>query len=188
MNDDITQNDYPTAKHDQLEAETEQEDSLSFGAIYDCYAASIYRYILSRTGNIEDTKDLTSQTFLTAIEAFSRYREQGYVSAWLFSIARSKYIDYLRKMVRQSRMEQVPNIDLELDLLNQVVATERIVALRRKIRALSEEDQELLRLRYVADLSFPEMAHLLKRKEDAVKKSLYRLQARLQSQMEQDDE
>lgn len=188
MNDAMMRNDSRSAKPDQHEAESEQERSGSFGAIYDRYAASIFRYLISRTGNVEEAKDLTSQTFLTAIEAFPRYQDQGYASAWLFSIARSKYIDRLRKMARERRVEQVRNIDLEPDVLNQVVATERIVALRKRLQALPGEDQELLRLRYVADLSFSEMAQMLRRKEDAVKKSVYRLLARLQSQMEQEDE
>jgi len=41
-----------------------------------------------------------------------------------------------------------------------------------------------LRLRYVAELGFGEMASVLNKNVDAVKKSLYRLLARLQSQME----
>ncbi len=188
MNEAMTRNNSRSAKRDQNEADTDQESTGSFGAIYDRYAASIYRYLLSRTGNVEEAKDLTSQTFLTAIEVYPRYRDQGYVSAWLFSIAHSKYIDHLRKMGRQKRMGQVRNIDMEPDILNQVVATERITALRKRIRALTEEEQELLRLRFVADLSFSEMAQMLRRKEDAVKKSVYRLLDRLQSQMEQEDE
>ncbi|NLG95815.1 MAG: sigma-70 family RNA polymerase sigma factor [Chloroflexi bacterium] len=136
MNDAMMRNDSRSAKRDPREVESEQERSGSFGAIYDRYAASIFRYLISRTGNVEEAKDLTSQTFLTAMEAFSRYRDQGYASAWLFSIARSKYIDHLRKTARQRRMEQLRNFDLEPDVLNQVVATERIVALRKRLRAL----------------------------------------------------
>jgi len=56
------------------------------------------------------------------------------------------------------------------------------------IGTLPDDDQELLRLRYVAELSFAEIAALQDRKIDAVKKTLYRLQARLQKQMEAGDE
>jgi RNA polymerase sigma-70 factor (ECF subfamily) len=99
MNDAMMRNDSRSAKPDQHEAESEQERSGSFGAIYDRYAASIFRYLISRTGNVEEAKDLTSQTFLTAIEAFPRYQDQGYVSAWLFSIARSTILPFQKVLL-----------------------------------------------------------------------------------------
>jgi RNA polymerase sigma factor (sigma-70 family) len=70
------------------------------------------------------------------------------------------------------------------DLLVEVIRSEQIDQLSALIQSLGDDEQELLRLRYVADLSFSEMADLLGKRQDAVKKSLYRLQARLQSQME----
>jgi RNA polymerase sigma factor (sigma-70 family) len=53
-----------------------------------------------------------------------------------------------------------------------------------RISALPEEEQELIRLRYVADLSFSEIAALLGKREDAIKKSLYRLIARVRNELE----
>ncbi len=127
---------------------------------------------------------MTSQTFLAAFEAFPRYQHQGYFSAWLFSIARSKYIDHLRKTRTQpDPLDEGVKADLE-DPLGQVIETERAGELKKCIQALPEHEQELLRLRYVAGLSFAEIAVLSKKKEDAVKKSVYRLLARLQSQLE----
>jgi RNA polymerase sigma factor (sigma-70 family) len=49
---------------------------------------------------------------------------------------------------------------------------------------LDDDEQELIRLRYLAELKFSEIAVLLGKKEDAVKKALYRLLARLENQME----
>lgn len=188
MNEAVTHEDSRSVKQDPTEAIPDQKGLESFEALYDRYAASIYRYLLSRTGDVEAAKDLTSQTFLTAIEAYPRYRDRGQASAWLFSIARSRYIDHIRRSARQRRIEQARAADFTPDALSQVVETERIGALRARIRALTEGDQELLRLRFVADLSFSDIAQVLNRKEDAVKKALYRLLARLQRQMEQDDE
>jgi RNA polymerase sigma-70 factor (ECF subfamily) len=161
-----------------------QQDPQAFGVLYDQYAPSIYRYLLSRLGNVEEARDVTSQTFLTAYESFPRYKHNGYFSAWLFSIARSRYVDHLRRNKLLSKALEVPRQDPPPDPLTQVIETERIVELGKRIRVLKEEEQELLRLRYVAGLGFAELASLLNKKEDTVKKSLYRLLARLQSQME----
>jgi RNA polymerase sigma-70 factor (ECF subfamily) len=161
-----------------------QRDPQAFGDLYDQYAPSIYRYVLSRLGNIEEARDVTSQTFLKAVEIFPHYKHRGYFSAWLFSIARSKYVDHVRRRkpgVETMREEQ---IDPQPDPLSKVVATERTAELTKCIHALAPEEQELLRLRYVADLSFGEMAELLLKSEGAIKKSFYRLLDRLQNQLE----
>jgi RNA polymerase sigma-70 factor (ECF subfamily) len=65
-----------------------------------------------------------------------------------------------------------------------VIRSEEDDALTKLIDSLPEDERELIRLRYVAVLSFAEIGHLLNRREEAVKKSLYRLLARLQSQLE----
>jgi len=65
-----------------------------------------------------------------------------------------------------------------------VASADEIQHLKKLILSLAEDEQDLIRLRYVAELSFADMAIVLHRREDAVKKSLYRLQARLQSLLE----
>ncbi len=77
------------------------------------------------------------------------------------------------------------NDDLASNPLDQTLKKERLTALRQLLLQLSETDQELLRLRYVAELSFSDIAILFGKKQDAVKKGLYRLVARLQSQLEE---
>lgn len=165
-----------------LEAKTSPD---AFAKLYDRYASNIYRYLLSRLGNVAGAQDVTSQTFLRAFEMFPRYRHQGYFSAWLFAIARSKYVDYLRKTKNRSETGIDYLQDPQEDLLQGVIRSERLAELKRLMCGLREEEQELLRLRFVANLSFAEMASLLERNEDAVKKTLYRLLARLQSQLEE---
>jgi RNA polymerase sigma-70 factor (ECF subfamily) len=163
----------------------EKANPESFAKLYDCYAPNIYRYLLSRLGNVAGAQDVTSQTFLRAFEMFPRYRHTGYFSAWLFAIARSKYVDYLRKTKNQPETKPDSVKDPQDDLLQQVIRSERLAELKETIGRLPEEDQELLRLRFVAGLGFAEIASLLERNEDAVKKNLYRLLARLQSQLEE---
>ena len=70
------------------------------------------------------------------------------------------------------------------DPLAQVIQTDQAEQLAALIRKLDEDEQELLRLRYSADLSFGEMGVCLGRKEDTVKKTFYRLLARLQRHLE----
>jgi RNA polymerase sigma factor (sigma-70 family) len=68
--------------------------------------------------------------------------------------------------------------------MTSIIRSERAESLSQLIRALPEGERELLRLRYLAELSFREIALAVNKNEDAVKKSLYRLLERLQVQLE----
>lgn len=161
-----------------------QKDPVAFGRLYDRYVQPIYRYVFSRLGNAPEAEDVTSQTFMTAYESLGRYRERGQFSAWLFRIARSKVNDHFRRSRREVGLEAAGEILEREDALGVLIRAEELSRIRSLIHYLNEDEQELIRLRYVADLSFVEIADLLGRREDAVKKSVYRLLARLKSQME----
>jgi RNA polymerase sigma-70 factor (ECF subfamily) len=160
-----------------------QRDPAEFAAVYDRYVQPVYRYFHSRVEDAADAEDLTAQTFLAALEALPRYRHRGHLPAWLFTIARSKAMDFFRQRKAISIDDTLPAGGS--DLLAQADRSDEIRRLSGLVGALDLEEKELIRLRYLADLSFVEMATLLKKKEDAVKKSLYRLLARLQSQLEE---
>ena len=161
-----------------------RDNPAAFGQLYDRYVQSIYRYVYSRVGGTHEAEDITSQTFMTAYEALGRYRERGQFSAWLFRIARSKLNDHFRRSRREVGLEAAGRILEREDALGTLIRAEELSRIRSLISHLDEEEQELIRLRYVADLSFAEIADLLGRREDAVKKSVYRLLARLKSQVE----
>jgi RNA polymerase sigma factor (sigma-70 family) len=164
--------------------EAARQDPLAFARLYDHFSKPIYRYLYSRVGNQADAEDLTAQTFLMALEKLQRYREQGNFKAWLFTIAHNKAMDHFRTKRTELQLDVAEMRAGQTDPLTNVIQSEQIQQLSALIRSLDQNDQELLRLRYVADLSFAEMAALLGKREDAVKKSLYRLQTRLQGQLE----
>ena len=66
----------------------------AFGRLYDYYFQPVFRYLYRRVGSQHDAEDLTSQTFISAYESLSAYRERGHFAAWLFQIARHKLTDY----------------------------------------------------------------------------------------------
>ena len=165
-----------------VEAKT---DPVAFGRLYDHYVQPVYRYIYSRVGSTHEAEDITSQTFMAAYESLGRYRARGQFSAWLFRIARSKMNDHFRRSRREVGLEAAGEMLEREDSLGALIRAEELSRIRFLIQKLNEEEQDLIRLRYVADLSFAEIADLLGKREDAVKKSVYRLLERLKGQMEQ---
>ena len=161
-----------------------QENPAAFTPLYDRYVQPVYRYLYSRMGDVHAAEDVTSQTFIAACEALPKYREQGQFSAWLFRIARSKMNDHFRRNRREVGLEAAGELIEREDSLGTLIRAEELSQIRFLIKKLSEEEQDLIRLRYVAELSFVEIANLLGKREDAVKKSIYRLLERLKRQME----
>ena len=160
----------------------------AFSALYERYVRQIYGYVFSHVGNVPDAEDLTAQIFMAALEGLGGYQHNGYFRAWLFGIARFKIGDFFRREKKLTSISDDKDIVSETDLLQSVVEQELKQSLAELMLTLSEEEQELLRLRYQAGLSFPEMAQLLKRTPEGVKKAVYRLVARIQMQMEVSNE
>lgn len=165
-----------------------RRDPAAFAPLYDFYIESIYRYIYSRVQDTAEAEDLAAQTFLSALEALPRYQDKGFFSAWLFSIARSKVVDHFRDKKREKMAEKTEEATDHPDFLGRIIQAQDVQWLSATIHALKEDDRELIYLRYVAGLTFPEMAALLGKRVDAVKKSVYRLLTRLQNQMEAENE
>jgi len=164
-----------------------QTDGQAFGALYDRYVQRVYRYCLYRTSSSADAEDVTAQIFLAALEALPRYRRDGHFAGWLFSIARNKVMDHHRH-VPHLPLDESTLPPIYTDMALDVEKSQRREYLLRLIQSLAEEERELIHLRYVAELSFAEIAKALQKNEDAVKKMLYRLIARMKNELEADHE
>ncbi len=163
---------------DSLIIRAARSDPAAFAPLYRRYVTRVYRYIYSRVGNNADAEDLTAQVFLAALEGLQRYHEQGNFAAWLFTLARHRVTDHWRKRPAVS-LDEIPDLPVEQDLHEQMSQEEALMQLRSLVRQLSDEEQELLRLRFAAGLRYEQMALVLGRKEAAVKMALHRLIHRL---------
>lgn len=156
-----------------------QRDPAAFVHLYDRYVNRVYGYHLSRVNSPADAQDLTAQTFLAALEALPRYRERGAFGAWLFRIARSKAMDFFRRRRPQVDLDSV---EVALSSLDQSLI--ELEPLRALVRTLTADEQELLQLRFVADLKYQEIGAITGQSEAAVKKAVQRLLARLYALLE----
>jgi len=161
-----------------------RKDVKAFVAIYDHYFTAMYRYLFSRVGNQQDAEDLTSQVFITAFERFGQYKSRGKpFAAWLFTIARNKTIDFFRTKHNDAFLDEIQP-SAELDPLDDVCKASENQMIFDLIAALPAEDRELLHLRFGGEMTYEQIACLLKRNKDAVKKQIYRLLERIGKKME----
>ncbi len=167
--------------------EASQAVAVNFTELYHRNVTPVFYYLYSRVRNVADAEDLTSQTFVTALENLSRLRDPLKFTPWVFTIARNKALDFFRKSQRRPTADYDEELDRwmkaggrELSQTDQ----DRLYDLERLISRLNPLEQEYLRLRIVADLPFAEIASILREPEIRIKKKYYRLLERLQAQVE----
>ncbi len=164
-----------------------RNDPTVFNQLYLAHIRPIYRYIFSKVGEVKQAEDLTAQVFLEALESLPRYHHNGHFAAWLFSIARHKIVDHYRSQHSELPLElNHGEANTKGDPLSTLIQTEEAQHIAKLVHQLDEQDQELLRLRYVAELNFSEIAKLMNSNMDATKKRLYRLLAHLRQKLELD--
>ncbi len=142
---------------------TGREEAINFAELYRENTTKVFYYLYSRVRNVADAEDLTSQTFVTALETLSRLRDPLKFTPWVFTIARNKATDFFRRSQRHpaadfdEEMEHTIAVGEELSKADQ----DRLHDLECLISRLSPLEQEYLRLRIVADLPFAEIASIL---------------------------
>ncbi len=165
---------------------THQTITADFTELYRRNATNVFYYLYSRVRNVADAEDLTSLTFVTALENLSGLRDPRKFTPWVFTIARNKAFDYFRQSQRRpmadfdEKLESAKAVEVTLSQTDQ----DRLCDLESLISRLSPLEQEYLRLRIVADLPFAEIASILSEPETRIKKKYYRLLERLQAQVE----
>jgi len=170
------------------EAAMIKTDRKPFVEWYDESAERVFRFLCARLSSTEDAQDLTSQTFLKAWQAYPNLKRPERFIPWVFTIARNLANDQYRrkKPLALPLDESAP--DPQANPVDDAIKNQFRTRLRELVAELKEDERELLYLRYQADLNFREIAQVVRRSESAIKKQHLRLLARLQSQMELENE
>ncbi len=167
-----------------------QADPVAFGAIYDRYLPRIYRYLAAKAASPEDAADLTQTVFVKAFDGLGRYRPGPTpFASWLFRIARNTSVDSHRRARPAVSWEFVP--DIEADGVDSpedaLLRVERLRELRIALASLDRSKRDLLALRYAGGLTVAEIAPLIGKRPEAVKKQLQRILQDLKEHYRDDD-
>lgn len=166
---------------DEILVRAAKHNRTNFTPLYQRYFDRVYSYIYNRVRNNFEAEDLTIQVFIDAMESLPRYHARGQFAGWLFTLAYRRCADYFRKPTTEPLNEDVSGGS---DPVEQVIQSETSGRLAKLVEGLNETDQELLRLRYSAELSYSGIAYVLGKNEGAVKMALLRLLQRIKSQWE----
>ena len=157
----------PAEKELQL-IERAKQDPRAFAPLYDTYADMVWRFAMSRLRHPERASDVTSQTFVKAIQSLPRFQpklqgEGTSFPAWLMMITRNTIIDDQRR--------HRPSADIENPAIEPQLAgstTPESIAIRRDeqrrvrtaISKLSPKQQRMVELR-IAGYSGQEIANIM---------------------------
>lgn len=151
--------------------QAQQGDSQALAAIYDRYHEAMYAYVYRRVGDVETARDLTGELFQHFLEALNKGGgPDEHLRAWLYRSAHNLVVDYYR---RQQHRQHLP---LDEAILagsdNPAAAAEvalEVSRVRRALHHLTEEQQQVLALKFLQGLSNEEVAVVMDKPVGAVK-------------------
>lgn len=136
-------------------------DKRAMHAFYLRHNEAVYAFAVSRSGNAELASDCVHDTMLDVWRSAGSFAERSSVKTWLFSIARNKLVDALRKQGKLSYVEEVPeHEDTAPNPEAAAIAAAERARLHRCIEGLSGPQRAAIRLAFLEDLTYPEVAEV----------------------------
>lgn len=161
-------------------------DEQAYAKLLARYKRPVYHMILKMVRNVDDSEDLTIESFAKAFKSLHRFKKDYTFSTWLFRIATNNTIDFIRKK-RLNTMSisntytdddgQSVSIEVEDGSLNpqeEAIKAQKIELIQLFVTMLPAKYQKLVRLRYYNELSYEEIAQELEAPLGTVKAQLHR--------------
>lgn len=173
----------------ELIERAKNNDKKAFLKIYDKYFQKIYDYAYYRTMNITEAEEITSQTFLKAIENIKSFEYRNIsISVWLYKIASNTIIDLYRKnkdTVVYNELQHRDDVEKSPEYIIEKKAEHK--KLIDYIKVLPSNQQQAVILRYIQGMSYKDIAAVMGKTEGAVKQLLHRALTSLRERMMKDE-
>ena len=164
----------------------------SFKILYGKYKTKIYHYLYRLLGDRAEAEDCTHEVFIQLYQKAGQYKAGAQFSSWLYTMARNKAFDLLRKRkVRKSVSfdrtadnEDEPSLagllsDCGLDPAKAAESKEVSALVQEGIAKLDAMEKQLILLCDLQELSHKEVAEILGYSPETIAVKLYRARGRL---------
>jgi RNA polymerase sigma-70 factor (ECF subfamily) len=173
----------------ELIARAAKGDRDAFGALYERYVIKVFRHVYYLTNDTHAAEDLTAQTFLNALEAIHRYEMRGVpFLAWLLRIGYNLSVNQTK--VRKNGTAPLPEVvEAKGTLYSPEAACEAKADGERVwegVRRLRGDQRQVIVMRFVDGLGYPDIAKVLGKSIGAVRVIQYRALCALRRRMEDD--
>lgn len=149
----------------------------TFAGLYEQYLPKVYRYISYRVTDTSTAEDLTSAVFEKALTKFKTYQaEKAQFSTWVFTIARNTLIDYFRSAgkTRTVPLEAAFSFQSDTAVQEENERLEDLSLLKTCLARLSQVEQEIISLKFGAEMTNRQIAGTLALTESNVGVILFR--------------
>lgn len=151
-------------------------DSAAFETLVLRYQRVLYTVALRLTGNAEDARDVTQNTFIRAYERLETYDPERRFFSWIYRIAVNESLNYLRVRRAHDPLEDTIEAVAGEDPVERRQIGERV---QSALMELTREYREVVVLRYFGELSYEEIGETVGIPEKTVKSRLFSARQRL---------
>lgn len=164
------------------------EQPARFRDVYEMYSDMVYNLCLNYLQNREDAEEATQDVFVKVYDKLSAFRSESSLKTWIYRIAVNHCHDKVksRKRIWWKTLLTLDNGPERAEFARfdhpgvQLEDREALELLYRQINALPEQQKTAIILRYLEDLSPPEIAAIMSLSVKAVESLLQRGKLKLQ--------
>jgi RNA polymerase sigma-70 factor (ECF subfamily) len=140
------------------QAQSGNRDSLA--RLWDAITPKLYGYLVNTLKNKELADDCLQEAWLKAVTHLNQFKPRGVrFSAWVFAIARNVCREHWRKNKQAASVSELQKDDSDRLLSKEAVEEKMLV--ETVFSHISNDEAEIIRLRFIGGFSFKEIASLL---------------------------
>ena len=148
-------------------------DKSAFVVLYERYQPPVFTYVYYRVDDPILAEDLTAEVFVRLVAKIHTYRATSPLLAWLYTIARNLITDHYRQAQRETPLFERTTMNTQ-DPAVEAHRHLRESELRAALNKLSEEQRQVVLLKFIERRSNAQIAALLGKTEGAVKSLQHR--------------
>jgi RNA polymerase sigma-70 factor (ECF subfamily) len=158
-------------------------DESAWRRLFAANYVNLVRFARARTGDQSLAEDLAADVFLEAIKGIRRFRYRGLpVRAWLFKIERHLIADHFSRQKRRARVSLESAVK-EPASRTEIGSVEAKSDIMSAAASLKPDQQEVILLRFIHDLTPAEVAEAMGKRVGAVHVIQHRALAALRSRL-----
>ncbi len=151
--------------------------------LYRQYKQDVFYYLMSLTHNPTLSEDLLSETFLKAIHALPRFKENSSIKTWLFGIARNLWLQHLRGFKAQVEYDDLLEIYITESMEDRLIAKETIFRIHELLSTKDERTRNIVNMR-IDGFSYSEISEKIGVSESSARVIDFRVKRWIQSKLE----